>query len=76
VKRFWQEEHLKPYNRNLKKLEDDDYYRAAEGDKDHTLYLMAPPQQTEEGKGVEGDMSLIPPPPDLLSTTPGELISP
>jgi hypothetical protein len=40
VNGFWCDEYLKTHNRDLKKLEDKDCYRAAEDDVDHTLYLM------------------------------------
>jgi hypothetical protein len=59
--------HLKPHDSNLNKLEYKDCYKVAEEDKDHTLYLMVPSQQTKEEKAAE--MLYWPPlsmPPELF----------
>jgi hypothetical protein len=52
--------HLKPHNRNLKILIDEECHNAVVNDKEHTLFLMVPSPQTEAEKEVEHAMLWIP----------------
>jgi hypothetical protein len=59
MKQIWTQMHLKPHNRNLKILTDEECYNAAVNDKEQTL-LIVPSLQTETEKEAERAMLWIP----------------
>ena len=42
MKRVWREIYLKPHDKNLRILENSDYYKVAVKADDHSLYMIVP----------------------------------
>jgi hypothetical protein len=45
--------YLKPYNKNLRTLENSDCYKVAVEADDYSLYIMVPSPQTKEERAME-----------------------
>lgn len=74
MRMLWAAKKLRPHDSNLRRLEYEDCYKAAEADANNTLYMMAASPQTDEEMAIES--TLIQPPsmalevPSLMGPSP------